>query len=87
MFQTILNEIKNNFKKRTIIKYSQNEGYLEYKVNDEINFIVRIIPFYYNKNYECEVVYIFWWNGIEKMIMLCKLCKLLIKQIKFRIIY
>ncbi|WP_338955085.1 hypothetical protein [Spiroplasma endosymbiont of Polydrusus cervinus] len=66
MFQTILNEIQKNIKKGTAIKDSQNEGYLEYQVNDEINFIVRIIPFYYNKNSEGEVACIFWRNGIEK---------------------
>ncbi len=39
-----------NIGKGTVIKDSQNDGYLEYQVNDEINFIIRIIPFCYKKN-------------------------------------
>ncbi|UZQ31041.1 MAG: hypothetical protein OHM56_06005 [Spiroplasma phoeniceum] len=66
IFQVVLNEMHKNISKGTVIKDSQNDGYLEYQVNDEINFIVRIIPFCYKKNSEGGLTYIFWRNGIEK---------------------
>lgn len=66
MFQAVLGEMRKNVKKWTVIKDTQNEGYLEYQINDEINLIVRIIPFCYKKNAEGELTYIFWRNGIEK---------------------
>lgn len=66
MFQAVLGEMRKNVKKGTVIKDTQNEGYLEYQINDEINLIVRIIPFCYKKNAEGKLTYIFWRNGIEK---------------------
>ncbi|AGM26211.1 hypothetical protein SSYRP_v1c06210 [Spiroplasma syrphidicola EA-1] len=66
MFQDIGKEIKRFSGVDPFQKNTQNEGYLEYKIDDEIILTVRIIPFVYKKNSNDELGYVFWRNGIEK---------------------
>ncbi|AHF61157.1 hypothetical protein P344_04515 [Spiroplasma mirum ATCC 29335] len=64
MFQNIASEICKN-SNYTDSKNTQNDGYLEYLVEEEVTIKVRIIPFCY-KNNNGKLDYFFWRNGVEK---------------------